>query len=156
MYNYGYPTYYQPPMPDQLAQLRGQYQPMQPMQTQQQMQNQQVLQNTQQQGANGSNMIWVTRKEAEDYLVAANCSVALWDRDENVAYIKSADSTGRPTMRVLDYTERTSSLRTPQNDAKRSEQDYVTRGEYNALAERVGALESVPAKKKAPKEETDG
>lgn len=154
MYNYGYPTYYQPPMPDQLAQLRGQYQPMQPMQNQQQVQSQQLLQNTQQQAANS--MIWVQGEAgAKSYLVANGNTVPLWDSENQTVYIKTVDASGMPSMRVLDYTERTAP-RMPQNETKRAEQDYVTRGEYNALAERVGALESVPAKKKALKEETDG
>lgn len=135
-YNYGgYPMpgagMYAPPMQDQLAQLRGQQGPFPQMQQQTPP------------AQNGSNMIWVTRKEAEEYLVCANCSVALWDKDENVAYIKSADSTGRPTMRILDYSERTSTLRAPvQSNNKFQGTEYATKKELEALTEKTKELES--------------
>ena len=69
----GYQPYpYQPPMPDQLAQLRGaQYQPM--PQQMPQVQPQQAQ-------AGGQSMVWVSGEaEAMAYLVAPNSAVALWD-----------------------------------------------------------------------------
>lgn len=65
---YQQPQFYQPPMPDQLAQLRGaQYQP------------QQFAQQPPQQ-AGGQSMVWVSgEQEAMGYLVAPNSAVALWD-----------------------------------------------------------------------------
>ena len=63
---YQQPQFYQPPMPDQLAQLRGaQYQP------------QQFAQQPPQQ-AGGQSMVWVSgEQEAMGYLVAPNSAVAL-------------------------------------------------------------------------------
>ena len=152
MYNpYQYPQqpfYNGGAMPDQLSQLRGNYQNQPNMQPQQQ--NQPIQQ---------SNMIWVTRKEAEDYIVGPNCSVSMWDKDENVAYIKSADSTGKPTMRYLDYTERKSTLREP---PQKTNEDYVSRSEYDALSAQVemlsaelNALKKRPAAKKVKEDEAD-
>lgn len=64
-----------------------------------QMQNQQQAQN--------SNIIWVCGEAgAKSYLVAPNSTVQLWDSDENVIYLKSADASGMPSIKVLDYTVR--------------------------------------------------
>ena len=77
-----YQPYYQPPMPDQLAQLR-QYQ-AQPQQAQQ-------------------SMVWVSgEQEAMAYLVAPNSAVALWDSNSPTIYLKKADASGKPTMQVFD------------------------------------------------------
>ena len=71
-YGYQQPQYYQPPMPDQLAQLRGaQFQPMPQQMPQAQPQQAQ---------ASGQSMVWVSGEaEAMAYLVAPNSAVALWD-----------------------------------------------------------------------------
>lgn len=69
-----------------------------------QMQNQQQVQN--------NNIIWVSGEAgAKSYLVAPNTTVQLWDSDENVIYLKSADASGMPSIKVLDYTVR----ETPEN-----------------------------------------
>lgn len=55
----------------------------------------------------GQNMIWVQGEEgARAYMVAPNSTVPLWDSEEQVIYVKSADNLGRPSMRILDYTIR--------------------------------------------------
>lgn len=52
-------------------------------------------------------LIWVKgMSEVESYQVQPGATVALWDRDEQVVYIKSADQTGRPSVTILDYTDR--------------------------------------------------
>lgn len=106
---YGQP-YYQPPMMDNLAQMRAQ-----------QPQN------------NG--MIWVQGEAAgKAYLVAAGNTVPLWDSERQTIYLKSVDAAGMPTMRILDYTERAQSAPTQPTA------DYVTRAEYEALVKQVAAL----------------
>lgn len=50
---------------------------------------------------------WVSGETgAKAYLVAPNQSVVLWDSEDQVIYIKSADSAGMPTIKTLDYTVR--------------------------------------------------
>ena len=79
---YGQP-YYQPPMMDNLAQMRAQ----QPVQ---------------------QGMIWVQGESAgKSYLVAPGNTVPLWDSERQTVYLKSVDASGIPTMRILDYKERT-------------------------------------------------
>lgn len=134
-YGYGgYPTqngYYAPPAPDQLAQLRqGQYQaPV--MQT---MQQPMVQTNA---PANNASIIWVSgEKEAQDYLVAPNSAVALWDSNAPVVYLKKADASGKPDTEIYDLVKRTPSIVPAQVPSV----DYVTRSDFNALEARADAL----------------
>lgn len=106
---YGQP-YYQPPMMDNLAQMRAQ----QPVQ---------------------QGMIWVQGESAgKSYLVAPGNTVPLWDSERQTIYLKSVDASGIPTMRILDYKERTQPMPVAQNV------EYVTRDELDALARKVEAL----------------
>lgn len=82
MYNNGFPMTYQPmqqPM----------YMPQQP----------QPAQNA---------MIWIQGGEegAKAYQTAAGSTVPLWDSEQKTIYLKTTDSSGRPTMKILDYTIR--------------------------------------------------
>ena len=118
---YGYQPYpsYQPPVPDQLAQLRQQqYQP--PMQ----------------QTAQQPSIQWVSSERAAyDYLVAPNSAVALWDSTAPVVYLKQADASGEPSMKIYDLVERTA-----QAPEARPGAEYVTRQEFEALVARLDAM----------------
>lgn len=127
-YPYGYspyqPQFYQPPMPDQLAQLRqGQYQQM--------PQNQQ-----------NSPIIWVQGEAAaRSYMVAPGNTVMLMDSDASTFYLKSADGSGVPQpLRIFDYTERTAAPKTVSAAQQATGVEYVTRSEFDALAARLDAL----------------
>lgn len=93
------------PMPDN-NQFAPQYQQQaQPIQTMQQPQMQ-VPYQTAPQPTN--DMIWVQGEAgAKAYLVAPNNTVILWDSESSTIYVKSADVNGVPSMRTLDFTERT-------------------------------------------------
>ena len=125
--------YYQPPMPDQLAQLRGsQFQPaQQPQQAQ-------------------PSIVWVQNEmEAANYLVAPNSAVTLWDSNAPVVYLKQADASGKPSMKIYDLVERNQRpVQAPQAPAV----EYATREQLDALSARVDAL-SAPKQTK-PKKET--
>ena len=98
---YGYQPYqpYQPPMADQLMQLRqNQFQPMQQPQQFQPQQNPPT-----------PSIVWVqSEQEALNYLVAPNSAVTLWDSNSPVVYLKQADASGKPSMKVYDLVERNS------------------------------------------------
>lgn len=111
--NYQYPSYqpyYSQPMPDQLSQLR--QNPLQPPQMMQQGQMIQPMPQSPQNNAipvtnQGNGIIWVPGyAAANDYLVAANNAVALWDQNGPFVYLKQADSTGKPTIKVYELVER--------------------------------------------------
>lgn len=160
-----YQTFYQPYQ--QMSPYGQPYQsPYQPV-MQPQMQNTMTspMQQTQitatQQNGNGT--IWVQGEEgAKAYLLAPGNTVVLWDSENQTIYIKSADQSGIPSMRILDWTERT-------NAPKQSNQthtvtqpqisldNYVTREEFDALAAELAAMKSAKSgsKKQTAKEDAE-
>lgn len=106
-YNYGFPATYQP---------------MYPQPVQQAPQNQQT------------GLIWVQGEAAaKSYMVAPGNTVQLWDSEEKVIYLKSADASGMPSMKILDYTIRG-------EETKKPEPVYATKEDLDALAEKVKEL----------------
>lgn len=114
-YNNGFPIGYQP-----IPQF---YQP-----------NYQPQQNIAQNQNNG--IIWVSGEAgAKAYLVAPNTTVQLWDSDAQVVYIKSADASGMPSMKILDYTIRNNTQPTMAQNFAQSDERYVTKDEFKAMQE---------------------
>lgn len=130
-YNNFFPASYQNPY---YQQLMGQQQPVIPNIMQQQQQQQQP----QAQGQNTSGLTWVQGPEgAKSYLVAPNTTVQLWDSENPVIYLKSADASGMPSMKILDYTVRDGEqTKTPITKEKN---DFVTRDEFAAFKEEIKA-----------------
>jgi len=61
-------------------------------------------------------IVWVQGIEgAKAHPVGAGQAVLLMDSDSNCLYLKSADQTGMPSLRVFDYTERIDTPQKPQN-----------------------------------------
>lgn len=85
-----------------------------------------------------NSIIWVQGESgAKSYLVAPNNTVTLWDTESQTIYVKSADASGMPSMKVLDYTMREQTSHTakipPQNGfATKDDLDYL-KGEIEAL-----------------------
>lgn len=136
------PNYFQPPMPDQLAQLRqNQFQQMQQTQQFQPQQNPPT-----------PSIVWVqSEQEALNYLVAPNSAVTLWDSNSPVVYLKQADASGKPSMKVYDLVERNSR---PVQTAVVPSVEYATKEELKALAARLDALTAIkeaPSKSAAKK-----
>ena len=70
---------------------------------------------------------------AKGFMVAPGQTAFLMDSEGQTFYMKSADQSGMPTLRVFDFQERTQqSQAVPQNA-----------GAYDDLAKRVAALEAV-------------
>ena len=102
------------------------YQPM--------AQPQQQIQQPQQTPAT-SGIIWVSGlQEAQMYPLAPNNAVALWEQSGKVIYLKSADATGKPTMRVYDLVERTETASTASAAQDEKVHDYATKEELSAVA----------------------
>ena len=132
-YRTGYFNPIQPqPMPN-MAENQGQY----VSQYQQPISNQQ-LQNMQHPTPT-NDMIWTQGEAgAKGYLVAPNNTVVLWDTESPTIYVKSADASGVPSMRVLDFTERNtdtpiSQINTPKTHECKCGDKFVTIEEFNAL-----------------------
>ena len=147
-YNGGYfPQYQNGAVPDILNQYKGQYQQMPMQQNIPTQQMQMSIPPTSQKPSN--ELIWVQGLEgAKGYLVAPNNTVVLWDTENPVIYVKSADASGIPSMRVLDFTERNADTsNSPKNTHKTHEctcgDRFITKEEFNALK---GDFERLTAK----------
>ncbi|MBQ2176766.1 MAG: hypothetical protein II453_17545 [Alphaproteobacteria bacterium] len=69
------------------------------------------------QQSNNHSVIWVQGIEgAKAHPVAAGQAVLLMDSDSNCLYLKSADQTGMPSLRIFDYKERTNTPPEAKND----------------------------------------
>ena len=99
-------------------------------------QYQQPTQNTQQNG-----IIWVQGEAAaKSYLVAPGQTVQLWDSEEKVIYLKSADASGMPSMKILDYTIR--------GEVETKPTEYATKEDLAVLSERIEKMKAELSKKK--------
>ena len=121
--------------PDMLNQMKGQYQPQmvqQPIPQPQPMLAQMPLQN---QPTNTNDIIWVQGEAgAKAYLVAPNNTVTLWDSESSTIYVKSADMNGVPSMRVLDFTERTTNApKSPQKHDCQCGNKFILKEDLNAV-----------------------
>lgn len=95
-----------------------------------------TIQQPQQPTNNG--IIWVQGEAgAKSYLVAPNNTVQLWDSEEQVIYLKSADASGMPSMKVLDYTIRNANPSPVVPAAVQPEYKYVTKEELKAFQETI-------------------
>ena len=86
--------------------------------------------------SNGDNLIWVQGEAgAKSYLVAPNKTVPLWDSENQTIYLKSADASGMPSMKILDYTIRTqeSPLKPLQGTESTPAVNYATKEDLQAL-----------------------
>lgn len=121
IYNNGYPTNYYP----------------------MQYNTQPTLQNVGNVGTqNNNSIIWVQGEAgAKSYLVAPNNTVQLWDSESQTIYLKSADASGMPSMKILDYTIR--AAETPHNPAQAPINDnYVTLDKFNEIRGKLSHLEA--------------
>ena len=92
-----------------------------------------------------SGIIWVSGEAgAKAYLVAPNTTVQLWDSESQRIFLKSADASGMPTMKVLDYTIRDqTSSSGPLTGVSTQAWDlsaYATKDEIEALRGQINAL----------------
>lgn len=101
---------------------------------------------TQPQMSSQSNIIWIKGgdDEAKMYPVAPNTAVTLWNENEPVVYLKQADATGKPTLKIFDLVER----KAPEAEVKgeitaeyasKSDMDYLI-GIVKGLSETVGKM----------------
>lgn len=93
-----------------------------------------------------TNIIWVSGEAgAKSYLVAPNTTVQLWDSEAQVIYLKSADASGMPSMKIIDYTIRNA---TPSVPPTQSSAEYVTKNEFDTFKAEVqnmiGAMKNEP------------
>lgn len=114
-----YPVYQQAPQPAP--------QPQQPAPSPQQPQ---------------SGIIWVQGEAGmKAYLVAPNTTVQLWDSEKQTIYLKSADASGMPSVKVLDYTIRDQATpAAPAVTPAAPVTDYATKSDIEALSGKLSRL----------------
>ena len=87
-----------------------------------------------------SGMLWVSNEqEAYSYPVAPNAAVALWDSSRPSVYVKQADASGRPTIKILDYSERTAAtgVRTGEGSNNTA---YATKDDIAKISQEIEAI----------------
>ena len=98
--------------------------------------SQQGVQQAQQQVSNG--LIWIQGIEAaKSYMVAPNTTVALWDSESETVYLKSADASGMPSMRILDYTIRENA---PTSHKKGLNTDFATKEDISIIQNQINEI----------------
>lgn len=129
-YRAGYFNPMQPPTPNFDNQMAQPYQP--PIQTPAQT----PLVNNQ----SNNDMLWVLNEnEATSYPVAPNNSVVLWDKSNPTIYVKSVNAQGVPSMRTLDFVERTDNANNKAQNPPATHE--CTCGDKFATKEQISALE---------------
>ncbi len=125
-YNNVFPATYNP----YAQQFQQMYQPTGQQQTQQQSQVQ-----------TSNSIVWVySEKEATMYPVAPNTAVTMWNLSEPVVYLKQADASGRPSMKIYDLIERAETAQNERTADGAKSAEYVTKEEFSALLQAVGGI----------------
>lgn len=119
-YNTGFPLTYQP------------YYPQVPMS---------LPQTQQTQAQTNSSIIWVQGEAgAKSYLVAPNTTVQLWDSERQTIYLKSADASGMPSIKILDYEIRSEAPRSPVEPFKGDTHINISQDDLDGLQRQIDAL----------------
>lgn len=91
----------------------------------------------QSQQAQTNGLIWIQGEAAaKSYLVAPGTTVALWDSESQTIYLKSADASGMPSMRTLDYTIR--EMAQAKNPV--SGPEYATKEDLEKLRQKIAEI----------------
>lgn len=99
--------------------------------------------------AQSSALIWVSGEAgAKAYLVAPNSTVVLWDTESDTVYIKSADASGMPSIKTLDYTVRGGS---PKSAEILPDTAFATKEDISLIRDEIDAIKEqiTPKKTKA-------
>lgn len=88
---------------------------------------------------------------AKAYQMPANSTVALFDANEDVMYIKTTDGAGFPAIRLFRFEE------LKQETAQEVKQDYISRQEFEDFKREVldNAKQSIQRKSAASNKSTD-
>lgn len=83
-------------------------------------------------------MIWVQGETgAKSYLLAPNTTLPLWDSERQTIYLKSADASGMPSMKIIDYTIREQAQSQTAPVTTEVKIDYVTHDELKDLEDKI-------------------
>lgn len=89
-----------------------------------------------QQPSGPSGIIWVQGEAgAKSYMVPPGSTVQLWDSEAQVIYVKSADASGMPSMKIIDYKIRDDSA--PVGRAGSQDGRYATKDDIAHLRSEI-------------------
>lgn len=113
------------------------------------MQMQQPTQMVQPQQQSNNGILWVQGEAgAKAWAVAPNQTVTLMDSENPVLYLKSADMSGVPSMRIFDLVERNNKPSVPSVTAPQIDMsNYITRKEFDEY--KASMTPTTTSKKKA-------
>jgi len=101
-----------------------------------QIQPQYQQQFQQQPSQQNNGIIWVQGEAgAKSFLVGPNSTVQLWDSESQTIYLKSADASGMPSLKILDYTIRGTTSQNVQEQPKFD--SYVTKDDLYTLEDKI-------------------
>lgn len=81
-----------------------------------------------------TSIIWISgEREALAYPVAPNNAVTLWSQTEPVVYLKSADATGKPSLKAYDLVERVSGASGAASPVEAKTDIFATKDELGAI-----------------------
>ena len=84
-----------------------------------------------------SGIIWVQGEAgAKSYIIPPNTTVQLWDSESQKIYLKSADASGMPSIRTLEYTI------CDGQPAKPMDTGYATTQDLKAVTDRIDELKA--------------
>lgn len=114
------------------------------------------------QNSAGNGVIWVQGEAgAKAYLIVPGSTVMLMDSEAMRFYLKSADASGVPSLRIFEYNEITNG--SPPVPQPSNTEQYVTRTEYDKLlsrcdelAERIERMTIPESTKRAAKKQSGG
>lgn len=125
-----FPYYQQYNNPYQQGYYQQNYQQMQQPMAQQQMQSQPPQ-------AQVSNVWIYSEAEVAGYPVAPNNAVRLWSANEPVFYLKWADATGKPSVKIYDIVERDNNTLSSQSKASEQTEEYAKKSDLATVVDAV-------------------
>lgn len=100
--------------------------------------------------AQSNNIVWVnSASEAQNYPIAPNNAVVLWEKTGKSIYLKQADATGKPVLKTYDLVERaeTPSVSVVNEDVKLP--TYATKDELDAISREIEGFDGLIASVKS-------
>lgn len=77
-------------------------------------------------------------ESAKAWYVAPNTTIALWDSEAQTIYLKTADASGMPSMKILDYTLR--DAQKPSECISEPKVEYLAKDDLQAVYEQICEL----------------
>lgn len=97
-----------------------------------------------------NNIVWVnSASEAQNYPIAPNNAVVLWEKSGKSIYLKQADATGKPTVTTYDLVERTETPSVSIVNEEVKLPTYATKDELDAISREIEGFDALIASVKS-------